>query len=259
MKKLCLVLLLLPVSVLAQSVFDGTWKTNMSEAKISQKPIIFAVNNGMYTCDSCVPKISIKADGEGQNVAAPVREYDTLTVKVVDPNTVQFSAKKGGKPVFDQTRTASADGKTLTVTSTNYNADGSAPYKSEAKLARISSAPAGSDAISGSWRIANAQVADPGALTTYTSTSDGLNMSTPTGAGWDAKFDGKEYPVKGTFANETVSLKKVNDHTIEATHKRDGKLYSIEKITVSAGGKQMTDMVDNKLTGRVSTFIAEKQ
>ena len=84
-------------------------------------------------------------------------------------------------------------------------------------------------------------------------------MSTPTGAGWDAKFDGKEYPVKGTFATETVSLKKVNDHTIEATHKRDGKLYSIEKITVSPGGKQMTDVVDNKLTGRVSTYIAEKQ
>ena len=117
MKKFCLVLLLLPVSMLAQSVFDGTWKTNMSEAKISQKPIIFAVNNGTYTCDSCVPKISIKADGEDQNVAAPARDYDTLAVKVVDPNTVQFSAKKGGKPVFDQTRTTSADGKTLTVTS----------------------------------------------------------------------------------------------------------------------------------------------
>ena len=48
MKEFCLVLvlLLLPVSVLAQSVFDGTWKTNMSEAKISQKRIICALNNG---------------------------------------------------------------------------------------------------------------------------------------------------------------------------------------------------------------------
>ena len=259
MKKLFLVLLLLPVSVFAQSAFDGTWKTNMSEAKISQKPIVFAVNNGMYTCDSCVPKISVKADGQDQNVAAPARDYDTRSVKVVDANTVQFAGKKGGKPVFDQTRTASADGKTMTVASTNYNADGSAPYKSEAKASRISAGPAGSNAISGSWRIANAQVDNPGTLSTYTSSSDGLSMSTPTGAGWDAKFDGKEYPVKGTFANETVSLKKVNDHTIEATYKRDGKLYSTEKMTVSAGGKQMTTVVDNKLSGRVSTYIEEKQ
>jgi hypothetical protein len=259
MKKLSLVLLLLPLSVFAQSAFDGTWKTNMSEAKISQKPIVFAVDKGMYTCDSCVPKVSIKADGQDQNVAAPARDYDMLAVKVVDPNTVQFAAKKGGKPVFEQTRTASADGKTLTVTSTNYNADGSAPYKSEAKLAQVSKGPAGSNAISGSWRIANAQTDDPGTLSTYKSTSDGLSASSPTGQSWEAKFDGKESPVKGVFANETVSLKKVNDHTIEATFKRDGKLYSTEKMTVSSDGKQMTTVVDNKLSGRVSTLVAAKQ
>ena len=84
-------------------------------------------------------------------------------------------------------------------------------------------------------------------------------MSTPTGESWDAKFDGKEYPVKGVFANETVSLKKMNDRTIEATYRRDGKPYSIVKMTVSADGKQMTIMGDNKLTGRVSTYTAEKQ
>jgi hypothetical protein len=259
MKKLSLVLLLVPLSVVAQSVFDGTWKTNMSEAKISQKPIVFAVDKGMYTCDSCVPKISIKADGQDQNVAAPARDYDMLAVKVADPNSVQFTAKKGSKPVFEQTRTASADGKTLTVASTNYNADGSAPFKSEAKLDRISKGPAGSNSISGSWRIANAQTDDPGTLSTYKSTSDGLSVSTPTGQSWEAKFDGKDYPVKGVFSNETVSLKKVNDHTIDATYKRDGKPYSVEKMTVSADGKQMTTAVDNKLSGRVSTFVAEKQ
>ena len=259
MKKLCLLLLLLPVSVLAQSAFDGTWKTNMSEAKMSPKPIVFALKSGMYTCDSCVPKISVKADGEAQNVAAPARDYDTLSVKVVDPNTVQFVAKKGGKPVFDQTRTVSSDGKTMTVTSTNYNADGSAPYKSGMQATRISNGPSGSNAISGYWRVASAQVGDAGALNTFTSSSDGLSVSTPTGESWNAKFDGKEYPVKGVFANETISLKKVNDRTIEATYRRDGKLYGIEKMTVLAGGKQMTDVWDYKLTGRVATYTLDKQ
>ena len=41
--------------------------------------------------------------------------------------------------------------------------------------------------------------------------------------------------------------------------KRDGKLYSIDKITVSPDGKKMTSVVDNKQTGRVSTYIDEKQ
>ena len=84
-------------------------------------------------------------------------------------------------------------------------------------------------------------------------------MSTPTGMTWEAKLDGKEYPVKGIYADETVSLKPLSDHSIEATYKRDGKIYSIEKITVSADGKKMTTVVDNKQTGRVSTYVDEKQ
>jgi len=71
--------------------------------------------------------------------------------------------------------------------------------------------------------------------------------------------DGKEYPVKGTYANETVSLKQLGDRSIEATFKRDGKIVSVDKITVSPDGKKMTSVVDNKLTGRVSTYIDEKQ
>ena len=87
----------------------------------------------------------------------------------------------------------------------------------------------------------------------------GLSMSTPTGTSWEAKLDGKEYPVKGIYANETVSLKKLGDRSMEMTYKRDGKLYSIDKITVSPDGKKMTNVADNKWTGRVSTFVDEKQ
>jgi len=74
-----------------------------------------------------------------------------------------------------------------------------------------------------------------------------------------AKFGGAESPVKGTYANETVSVKKLGDRAIEVTSKRDGKLYSVSKISVSADGKKMTEVVDNKWTGRISTYIDEKQ
>jgi hypothetical protein len=84
-------------------------------------------------------------------------------------------------------------------------------------------------------------------------------MSTPTGVSWTAKLGGAESPVKGTYANETVSVKKLGDRAIEVTSKRDGKLYSVSKISVSADGKKMTEVVDNKWTGRISTYIDEKQ
>ena len=94
---------------------------------------------------------------------------------------------------------------------------------------------------------------------TWKSVGDGLSFSTPAGVSWEAKLDGKEYPVKGTYANETVSLKQLGDRSIEATFKRDGKIVSVDKITVSGDGKKMTTVADNKLTGRVSTLIDEKQ
>ena len=257
-KMLCVVLWFLPAMLFAQSPFDGTWKTNMAESKLSQKPVMFLLNNGMYDCDSCAPKIkNVKADGQDQPVTG--QTYDTLAVQVVDANTVHSIGKKAGKPTFDSVRTVSADGKTLTVSSTNYPADGSPSFKVESKWTRVSKGPAGSNEISGSWRILNVNEDASGLTSTWKGGGDSLSMSTPTGESWEAKMDGKEYPVKGIYANETVSVKSLSDRSIELTYKRDGKLYSIAKITVSPDGKKMTTVADNKWTGRVSTMIDEKQ
>ncbi len=65
--------------------------------------------------------------------------------------------------------------------------------------------------------------------------------------------------MKGTYANYTVSLKLLGDHSIEATYKRDGKIETVEKITVSPDEKKMTTVADNKVTGRIATIIDEKQ
>jgi hypothetical protein len=242
----------------AQSPFDGTWKTNMAESKLSQKPYVFSVNNGMYDCESCVPKIkNVKADGQDQPVTG--QTFDTLAVKVTDPNTVEFTGKKAGKPEFEQVRTVSADGKTLTVSVTSYPADGSPSFKSESKWARVSKGPASSNGTSGSWRIQNVNEDAAGLTSTWKGGGDSLSMSTAAGMSCDAKLDGKEYPVKGIYANETVSVKPAGDRAIEVTYKRDGKLWNVEKITVSPDGKTMTTVADNKQTGRMSTYVDEKQ
>lgn len=258
MKKfLCLVSCFVPVMLFAQTPFDGTWKTNMAQSKLSQEPYVFSVNNGMYDCESCVPKINVKADGQDQPVAG--QTYDTIAVQVLDANTIHLTGKKAGKTEFEATRTASQDGKMLTASRTDYPADGSQPFKVEVKWTRVSKGPAGSNATSGSWRIENVNE-DAAALTsTWKSVGDGLSISTPTGFGWEAKLDGKDCPVKGTYANETVSLKRLGDRSIEVTYKREGKIVTVEKITVSPDGKKRTTVADNKLTGRVSTFTDEKQ
>ena len=86
------------------------------------------------------PKLRREADGQDQ--PATGQAFDTLAVQIVDANTVRFTGKKAGKPEFEQTRTVSDEGKTLTVSSTNHPADGSPSFKAESKWARVSKGPA---------------------------------------------------------------------------------------------------------------------
>lgn len=58
---------------------------------------------------------------------------------------------------------------------------------------------------------------------------------------WTAKFDGKDYPVKGDPDRDTVSLKKIDDNTVEVTNKKAGKVTNTMKIVVAKDGKSRTN------------------
>jgi hypothetical protein len=256
-KLLAAAMLLVPAMLFAQSPFDGTWKTDLGKAKFSPKPIIFSVKGGMYDCSSCSPKIHVKADGTDQPVTG--QPFDTLSVKEVDPHTVQLVTKKNGKTVFEQTRTASDDGKTLSVKTSSYPLDSPQAITTESTLEREGKPSTGANAISGSWKLTKANESDNGLLVTFKGSGDELTMSDPTGVNWTAKFDGRDSPVKGSYGFDSVSLKQINDRTIEVSYKRGGKLIEVDKMTVSTDGKAMTTVSESKLTGRVSTFESTKQ
>jgi hypothetical protein len=244
----------------AQSPFDGTWKTDLSKTQYQGgKPSTCLLQNGTYQDSSSVPKINIKADGTDQAVQGS-RNYDTLAVKVVDDKTVEFTEKKAGKVVFTGKRIVSADGKTATYEFTYYPEGSKQPVTGKGTYVRVAAGPAGSHAISGSWRMQKMLSESENALmVTFKSTTDGLMMSRPTGGSYDAKFDGKDYPVKGNPNVSTVSLTKVSDRSFDETYKRDGKIVAVYHWTVSADGKAITEKTENKETDRTSTGIRIKQ
>jgi len=58
---------------------------------------------------------------------------------------------------------------------------------------------------------------------------------------WTAKFDGKDYAVKGDPDRDMVSLKKIDDNVIEVTNKKNGKVTNTMKIVVAKDGKSRTN------------------
>src|SRR5262249_49954130 len=60
---------------------------------------------------------------------------------------------------------------------------------------------------------------------------------------WTAQYDGKDYPVNGDPDRDAVSLKRIDDNTIEVTSKKNGKPTTLNRIVVSPDGKVRANTV----------------
>ncbi len=258
MKKMLLAMVLLASATLfAQSPFDGTWMTKLDTAKLPDKPDKYSLSNNKYECLTCVPKVAVKADGTDQKVTGHPY-YDTVAVKVVNASTVEIIEKKDGKVMYTDTETVSADGNMLNDKFTDNS--GTQPVTGEATSKRVSPAPTGSHALSGAWHTEKIDnVSNNGLTVTYQGTDNGLKMSDPNGNSYDAKFDGKEYPINGDSGHTLVSLKRIGDDTIEETDRRDGKIVGVYRMTVSADGKTIKAQYTDKQRGTTTAFTMEKQ
>jgi hypothetical protein len=241
------------------SPFDGTWKVDMKKAQLPKKPEVYLLQNGMYSCKTCVPAYDIKADGTDQAVTGHPY-FDTLAVKVVDDHNVNMTTKKAGKVVGESKNVISSDGDMLSVNWTyNGNPQGG-PISGKDVYKRVGAkAPAGAGLISGSWRDEKTEDMPDSALTfTYKVKGDEFTLTTPTGQSYTAKLGGGEAPFKGDPGTTSVKLAKINDHTIEETDLRDGKVISLSRMTVSADGKKMTADIEDKLHGTTAKYVADK-
>lgn len=260
-KSLCigLLVLLCPVCAMAQSAFDGTWKIDTSKVQMSKKPDVIVLQGGVYECKTCAPPIKVKADGTDQKVAGHPY-FDIMVVQVVDDHTVKETEKKGGKIVATSTTTVSADGKTAHFDFTDSSNTSSDPVTGKGDMKQVAQGPAGAHAISGSWvTSAISGFSDNGLLFTYKEDGGKLSMTTPTGQSYQVKTDGTAGPYNGDPGITTVMVKQVGNKSLVETDLRNGKVIAVVKSTLSADGKSMEMVYDDKLQGRTTSYVAVKQ
>jgi hypothetical protein len=255
-----LVVLFTPVLAFAQSEFDGTWKIDMNKIDFPKKPDVYLLQNGMYECTSCVPAYKIKADGTDQPISG--HPYvDMMAVKVVSDHEIEQTNKKNGQVVGTSTSVVSSDGKTMMFTfSDSSNTNGGPPVTGKGEATRVAKGPAGSHAISGSWRTTKLEsISDNGVLWTYKVSGDQLSMTTPTGQSYTAKLDGSDAPMMGDPGTTSVSVKMVGKRTLEETDKRNGKVIGVTRMTVASDGKTAKLVWEDTLHGTKTDFVAVKQ
>ena len=251
--------LLVPM-VAAQSPFDGTWKIDMKKLDFPKKPDVFVLQGGMYACKTCTPAYEIKADGTDQSISGNPY-YNTVAIKVVNDHAIEETDKKDGKVVATSTSTVSPDGNTMMFEfSDSSNTNGGPPVTGKGEATRVAKGPAGSNAISGSWRTAKlASLSDNAIVWTYKITGDEITMTNGSGQSYTAKLDGTDSPMKGDPGITSVSVKMMGANTLEETDKRDGKVIGVFKMTVSNDGKTAKASFDDKMQDRTTAFDATKQ
>ncbi len=259
MKKLLVLFFLFPGPLLAQSPFDGTWIVKLDVAQLPKKPDVLSLQSGVFECSTCVPKIKVKADGKDYPIAGSPY-FSTVCVKEIENHGIEFTEKLGSKTVYSETDTLSADGNTLSQNLTDSAAPNGESVVAQKTYTRLSGGPAGSSPISGSWQVRTIKIiSENGSTVTYHATSNGLEASNPGGEGYAAKFDGKEYPVRGDPSHSTVSLKRLNDRTIEETDRQGGEVHYKIHMAVSSDGKSMKVTEVDAERGTKMTYVMQKK
>jgi hypothetical protein len=245
---------LAPCAAFAASPFDGNWKVSLSHIQLSKKPDVYVITSTSYTCSSCGPAYTIKADGTDQKVTG--HEFDTVAATVT-PNSVTTVAKLKGKVLWSSKDVVSADGKTVADESSSHY--GSQPVEFKSTFSQVTPPAAGENALSGSWVQSKVLSASDSALTeTLGLTDDGFTFS-QNGQSYDAKFDGKKYPVTGDPTNTLVKLKKLGPSAVEESDYNKGKLVEVIRMTVSTDGKTLHIVDLNVRENRTNRYSADKQ
>ena len=247
-------LALLPALAFGGSALDGTWKLRVGSMKAMGRPDSRLIVNGMYSCASCVPAIeNVPADGAFHAVKGHAY-YDDIRVSIKGPSEIEITTQRAGKPVSTTTYTVSADGHTARGRFTDYT--GRAPASGSFTAKRVGHAPAGAHAASGSWLLQGlTEVNEAASVYTYLMSADGFSMKS-NGQSYEAKFDGRQYPVVGDPGGTRVLLKKIDENTVHETDYRQGEVVDEVRLSASANTLKMTDR--NVAHGQTMTMTFDR-
>lgn len=232
---LCVLAVAMSSSAGAHSMFDGTWRPEYPQKfSPAEKHDVISLKDGMFECRSCVPRYILKADGMDHALHGDPN-YDTRSATIVDARTVTRTTKKHGIVVVASKLIVSEDGQTLTEFQT-ITGDARLPVVVRLRSRRVGRATAGSHAVSGEWQRLDYDLPNNDEDTTFRVEGDTLSMSDKLGRSFTAKLDGTDAPYLGSPQFTTVSVRLLDNRTLEERDKSQGRVVKITRWMVDPDG-----------------------
>ena len=241
MKSFALALVLLAASASAALATDvpfvGTWKLNIEKSKLAGDTFTYtATATGFQYSNGSTVKFDFATDGKDY----PATPGRTVSWTKSGDNTWDSIYKDDHGTVLSKVhRVLSADGKTMTVSSTDYHADGTTS-KATVVRARVSGGPG----LAGKWKEVK-----------VSPTADTMSISVPSAGHIKYEFPRDkqfvEGPVDGTpsrFQGQsvpdgaTIAFRQKASNELEWSYAVKGSVLQKGVDTVSSDGKSLTSV-----------------
>lgn len=236
---------------------SGTWKVDLASLKFEGKPDEYLLQDGSYKCSTCIPPLTVAADGEFHPVADRPY-YDSMSVTTVDDRTVEFHRRKGDKEVSSATLQVSEDGNVLNTKFTDATTPNAPPIEGTATAKRSGPAPAGAHAISGQWMQDRIDNYTEEALNITLGIDGNTVTQKSQGQGYKAEIGGPAVAVEGDTGGTMVAVAREGSNGLRETYTRDGKEIGITTILPSADGKSFTFTSMDPRDGSKVTWTGNK-
>ncbi len=235
---------------------NGTWKADLASIKFEGKPNEVLLQGSTYDCKTCIPPLTVPADGQFHPVAD--RPYfDSISVKTIDDRTVEIRRRKGEREVSSTIMQVSEDGNAMNSKFTNANNPSVPPIKGTETARRAGPAPAGAHAISGQWTPKRVQDYSEDALNiTFRVVGNQVTM-TAQGESYNAEIGGPAVPVEGDSGGTTIAVSR-EGNGLRETATRGGKEVNQTIIMPSADGRTVTFTSTDPRDGEKTTWTAKK-
>ena len=239
MKHLALTLVLLAASVgaasAADSPFVGTWKLNVEKSKLAGESFTYtATATGFQYSNGSTVKFDFATDGKDYTVL-PGR---TVSWTKSGANAWDSIYKDGHGTVLSKVhRVLSADGKTMTVVSTDYHADGTTSEETDVRQ-RVSGGPG----LAGTWKEMKVNRASEMMIISVPSAGH-IKYEIPRQKDiLEGPVDGTASPVKGPSALEgaTIAFKQMSSTELAWTYANKSTVLQKGVDSVSSDGKLLT-------------------
>lgn len=242
MKRLLLACALVAFAALpalaADSPWVGTWKLDTAKSHFTGETFTYskAADGMMHFSDGSTISYDFGIDGKDY------KTHDNRTVSwTPDGDHAWDSVAKADDTVLAKVhRELSANGKTLTVTATGTQPDGTS-FNDVSVYTRET----GSKGLEGKWRSTKVTISSPDTIIVGPSEPGTINWEMPgfkeTVSG---KTDGSDLPITGPIVPPglTVAIKMDSPRKLSYTVKVNGKDQAYGIQTLAADGKSLTDV-----------------